>query len=114
MGRCTALWYRRSIAPGCGLGATRMPHELQCPPLPYDERNEACALLHLFAQIIGKVRLVQTPWINHSLHVVLYVTPSGLTTGAIEHGGRGVDIAFDFLAHELQMRTADGGERILK
>jgi hypothetical protein len=91
-----------------------MPHEMQWPPLPYDEWKKTCAHLHLCTQIVGKVRLVQTPWVNHSWHVVLYVTPSGLTTGAIPHGDRLFDIAFDFLAHELQIRASDGGERSLK
>ena len=62
-------------------------------------------------QIVGKVRLAQTPWVNHSWHVTLYVTPRGLTTGPIPHGDRIFDIAFDFIAHELHIRTSDGGER---
>jgi len=91
-----------------------MPDETLWPPLPYDAWKETCANLHLWSQIVGKVRLAQTPWVNHSWHVALYVTPRGLTTGPIPHGGRIFDIAFDFIAHELHIRTSDGGERRIK
>jgi hypothetical protein len=65
-------------------------------------------------QIVGKVRLAQTPWVNHSWHVPLYLTARGLTTGPIPHGNLIFDIAFDFIAHELHIRTSDGGERRIK
>ena len=88
-----------------------MPDETVWPPLPYESWKETCANLHLMTQIVGKVRLKQTPWANHSWHVTLYVTPRGLTTGPIPHGDRIFDIAFDLIAHELHIRTSDGGER---
>ncbi len=91
-----------------------MPDETDWPPLPYDAWKETCAHLHLLTQIVGKVRLKQTPWLNHSWHVTLYVTPRGLTTGPIPHGERIFNIAFDFIAHELHVRTSDGGERRIK
>jgi hypothetical protein len=91
-----------------------MPDERLWPPLHYNEWKETCAHLHLMTQIVGKVRLAQTPWVNHSWHVALYVTPRGLTTGSIPHGDRIFDISFDFFAHELQIRTSDRGERRLK
>ena len=53
------------------------------PALPYDAWGDTCQTLHLWSQIVGKVRTAQTPWTNHSWHVVLYVTPRGLTTGPI-------------------------------
>jgi hypothetical protein len=91
-----------------------MPRETQWPPLPYDAWKDTCSHLHLMTQIVGKVRLAQTPWVNHSWHVSLYVTPRGLTTGPIPHGNRIFDIAFDFFAHELAISTSDDGERRLK
>ena len=53
------------------------------PELPYEAWKDTYATLHLWTQIAGKIRLAQTPWLNHSWHVVLYVTPRGLTTSAI-------------------------------
>ena len=88
-----------------------MPDETLWPPLPYDAWKDTCSHLHLMTQIVGKVRLAQTPWVNHSWHVTLYVTPRGLTTGPIPHGNRIFDIDFDFIAHELHIRTSEGGER---
>jgi hypothetical protein len=63
----------------------------------------------MWTQIVGKVRLVQTPWINHAWHVTLYVTPRGLTTSPIPHGTRSFSIDFDFVAHQLAVRSTDGG-----
>jgi hypothetical protein len=91
-----------------------MPNEMLWPPLPYDAWKDTCSHLHLMTQIVGKVRLAQTPWVNHSWHVALYLTARGLTTGPIPHGNRIFDIAFDFIAHELHIRTSDGGERRYK
>jgi hypothetical protein len=62
-------------------------------------------------QIVGKVRLAQTPWINHSWHVVLYVTPRGLTTSSVPHGERSFQIEFDFLSHRLIIDASDGAHR---
>jgi hypothetical protein len=91
-----------------------MPDQTPWPPLRYGEWKETCAHLHLMTQVVGKVRLAQTPWVNHAWHVALYVTPRGLTTSAIPHGDRIFDISFDFIDHELNIRTSDGGERTLK
>jgi hypothetical protein len=78
------------------------------PPLSYEAWKDTQATLHLWTQIVGKIRLVQTPWTNHSWHVPLYVTARGLTTSPIPYGTRTFEIAFDFLAHELRIRTGDG------
>jgi hypothetical protein len=67
--------------------------------------------LHLWTQIVGKVRLVQTPWINHAWHCTLYVTSRGLTTSLVPHGQRLFQIDFDFLDHGLVVRTVDGDRR---
>jgi len=91
-----------------------MPEAAPWPPLPYADWKHTCAHVHMCAQIVGKVRLAQTPWVNHSWHATLYVTPRGLTTGAIPHGDRIFDLSFDFIAHALRIRVSDGGERSMK
>src|SRR6185295_13622575 len=58
---------------------------------------------------VGKIRLTQTPWTNHSWHVTMYVTARGLTTSPIPHGSRTFEIAFDFIDHALVITTSDGG-----
>src|SRR3977135_4683737 len=80
------------------------------PSLPFAEWKDTLATLHMWAQIVGKVRLVQTPWTNHSWHVTMYVTPRGLTTSPIPHGNRTFDIAFDFIDHAVVITASDGGE----
>ena len=79
------------------------------PALPLDAWQDTHATLHLWLQIVGKIRLAQTPWLNHCWHVTLYVTPSGLTTGPVPHGERSFRIDFDFLRQRLVIRTSDGG-----
>jgi hypothetical protein len=83
------------------------------PALPYENWKDSCTTLHLWTQIVGKVRLAQTPWVNHSWHVTLYVTPRGLTTSAIPYDGRAFRIDFDFIDHALLIQTSTGGERRL-
>ncbi len=68
----------------------------------------------MWTQIVGKIRLVQTPWINHSWHVTLYVTARGLTTSPIPHGLHAFEIDFDFIDHELHIKKSDGARRALK
>jgi hypothetical protein len=58
---------------------------------------------------VGKVRLAQTPWVNHSWHVTLYVTARGLTTSPIPYGDRAFQIDFDFVEHQLVVQASDGG-----
>jgi hypothetical protein len=81
------------------------------PDLPYAAWKETCATLHLWTQIVGKVRLARTPWLNHSWHVPLYVTTRGLTTSPIPDGQRTFEIAFDLNEHVLDIATSDGGSR---
>jgi hypothetical protein len=78
------------------------------PPLPLDAWRDTYATLHMWFQIVGKVRLAQTPWVNHSWHTTLYVTPRGLTTSPIPHGRATFELAFDFIAHELAVTSSDG------
>lgn len=78
------------------------------PALSYEADRETFEALHLMTQIVGKVRLALTPWINHSWHVTLYPSPVGLGTGAIPYGEGAFDLEFDFLRHRLALRTSDG------
>lgn len=78
------------------------------PDLPLASWSDTCATLHLWIQIVGKIRLVQSPWTNHSWHVPLYVTAKGLTTSSIPYGARTFQIEFDFLNHRLTIQTSDG------
>ena len=78
------------------------------PPLALEAWSETYAALHLWMQIVGKIRLAQSPWLNHSWHATLYVTATGLTTSLIPHGARAFQIDFDFLAHELRLQSSDG------
>ncbi len=78
------------------------------PALPLEAWADTYATLHLWLQIVGKIRLTQTPWVNHSWHTALYVTPAGLSTSAVPYGTRTFEIAFDFINHELTIASSDG------
>jgi len=78
------------------------------PALPYESWQDTCVTLNRYLQIVGKLRLAQTPWINHSWHVTLYVTSRGLTTSPIPFGERSFQIDLDFVAHRLVITTSDG------
>ncbi|MEO8159536.1 MAG: DUF5996 family protein [Betaproteobacteria bacterium] len=83
------------------------------PELHYDEWSATCSTLHRWTQIAGKIRLAQTPWLNHSWHVPLYVTVTGLTTSPIPCGNRSFEIRFDFHEHVLVIAVSDGASRRL-
>ena len=78
------------------------------PSLPFAEWKDTCATLHMWTQVVGKIRLALAPWTNHSWHVTLYVTARGLTTSPIPYGQRIFEIQFDFIDHHLRIVTADG------
>lgn len=78
------------------------------PALDYNAWKDTRETLHLWTQVVGKVRLALTPWMNHSWHVTLYVTARGLTTGPMPCGVRETQIDFDFIDHVLWLRTSDG------
>ena len=84
------------------------------PSLPFAEWKDTCATLHMWTQIVGKIRLTLAPWTNHSWHVTLYVTSRGLTTSPIPHGFHTFEIRFDFIDHELRIVKSDGAVRTLK
>lgn len=77
------------------------------PVINYSDWHETCSALHLWTQIVGKYRLAHTPWVNHSWHATLYVTPRGLTTGLVPDAG-GIALDFDFRDHGLVARSASG------
>lgn len=81
------------------------------PALPLAEWRDTYATLHMWTQIVGKVRLVCSPRVNHFWEVPLYVTPRGLTTSAVPYGTRHFDLTFDFIAHKLLVTTSDGDVR---
>ena len=87
--------------------------EVPWPELPTAAWRETCATLHLWTQIIGKIRLARAPWLNHSWHVALYVTARGLTTSPIPDGVRTFQIELDFIDHLLRISTSDGATRQL-
>lgn len=84
------------------------------PALPFGEWQATAETLHMWTQIIGKIRLSLSPWINHSWHVTLYVTSRGLTTSPIPHGFYTFEIRFDFIDHELSILKSNGTSRLIK
>jgi hypothetical protein len=78
------------------------------PSLPLDAWKDTCATLHMWFQMVGKIRLTQGPWVNHSWNVTLYVTARGLTTSPIPYGTRSFQIDFDFSDHKLLIQSSDG------
>ena|SRR2546421_2428318 len=78
------------------------------PSLPLEAWKDTYATLHMWTQIVGKVRLARSPWTNHSWHVTLYVTARGLTTSPVPYGIRTFQIDFDFISHQLTVQSSDG------
>ena len=78
------------------------------PDLPLTEWADTCATLHLWTQVVGKIRLAHAPMINHWWQVPLYVTCRGLTTSPIPYGARRFQIDFDFIDHRLRIQTGEG------
>src|SRR6201984_3200004 len=81
------------------------------PDLPYSEWRDTAQTLQLWTQIVGKVRLALTPWLNHGWQVPLYVGARGLGTSVIHVRGEALEIDFDFVDHRLVLRTSSGPER---
>jgi hypothetical protein len=99
-------WRRADVLAGAGAGN-------QWPELPTASWRETCATLHLWTQIIGKIRLARSPWLNHSWHVALYVTSRGLTTSPIPNGASSFQIDLDLIDHQVRISTSDGATREL-
>jgi hypothetical protein len=86
-------------------------HAVLWPELPTARWRDSCETLHLFTQIVGKIRLKRSPWLNHSWHVTLYVTARGLSTSPVPDGARTFQIDFDFIEHCLRISTSDSAQR---
>jgi Family of unknown function (DUF5996) len=95
-------------------GLTPSQREEFWPPLPYEEWQDTAQTLHLWTQIVGKVRLTLTTWVNHSWHVTLYVTSRGLTTSPTPYGFYTFEIEFDFIDHRLRILKSDGSRRVIE
>jgi hypothetical protein len=80
------------------------------PDLSYAAWSDTLKTVHLWSQIVGKIRLTLTPWVNHSWHVPFYVTSRGISTSPIPFGTESFEIDFDFIAHRLTARTSEGNE----
>jgi len=83
------------------------------PSLPYEEWKDTYATVHLWTQIVGRVRSTLSPQLNHWWHNALYVTPLGLTTSPIPYGARSFEIQFDFVGHHLTLQTSEGLTRYM-
>src|SRR5436190_19246682 len=88
-------------------------HPAAWPALPLDAWDPTRATLHMWTQIVGKVRLALSPYLNHWWQVPLYVSARGLTTSTIPYRGKNFEIEFDFIKHRLTIATSDDATRIL-
>src|SRR5579871_4279398 len=84
------------------------------PELPLARWKDTYATLHMWTQVVGKVRLALAPPVNHWWQVPLYVGARGLGTMAIPYQDRTFDIEFDFIDHLLVIRTSEGDAQIVK
>jgi len=80
------------------------------PALPYERLHGTAETLQLWTQIVGKVAVARLPWLNHAWHVALHLSARGLTTPLMPAGAGALQFEFDFLAQQLVLRAADGGE----
>jgi hypothetical protein len=83
------------------------------PALPLTEWKDTYSTLHMWTQIVGKIRLALTPLVNHWWNVPLYVAPRGLSTSAIPYNDRFFQITFDFISHLLLIETTDGSTKTI-
>ena len=83
------------------------------PELKFSEWQDTCATLHMWTQVVGKIRLHQTPLVNHWWNVPLYVTARGLTTSAMPFRERYFEIEFDFIGHRLLIECSDGASKTM-
>lgn len=83
----------------------------QWPILSYDKGKDTYATVHMWTQIVGKIKLAVVPWINHSWHITLHLAPSGLSTLEMPYKGNSFQIDFDFIDHKLKILTSKGEKR---
>jgi hypothetical protein len=83
----------------------------QWPVLSYEKGKHSYATLHMWTQIVGKIKLAVAPWINHSWHITLHITPTGLSTLEMPYKNKYFQIDFNFINHKLLVITSDGEVR---
>src|SRR5256885_1444778 len=93
------------------MSASDDPAENAWSALAYADWADTCNTLHLWTQIVGKVKLALAPLVSHWWGVTLFVNARGLTTGAMPYRDRALQIDFDFCAHEFILRTSDAREQ---
>ena len=91
-----------------GVYASQPDAEVSWPALPLDAWRETYQTLHMWTQIVGKIRLTLSPRVNHWWNVALYVSPGGLSTSPIPYGSGAFEIQFDFVNHQLEISTSHG------
>ncbi|MCJ8276979.1 MAG: DUF5996 family protein, partial [Bdellovibrionales bacterium] len=84
------------------------------PALDYKKLEKTHHSLHMWMQIVGKLRLAATPWVNHSWHATLYPCASGMTTSLIHGENYDLEVLFDFHQHKLRLITTDGRQSEMK
>ena len=100
-----------SPEPSIGLAMRAEPGNAVWPTLDYPTWRETAATLQLWTQVVGKIRLALTPWLNHGWHVPLYVNAHGLGTSLIHAGATLLEIDFDLVNHRLIVRTSNAPDR---
>lgn len=85
--------------------------EQHWPALSYEKGKETYATLHMWTQIVGKIKLAVMPWINHSWHITLHLTPAGLSTLEMPYNNKNFQIDLNFISHKLEIVTSDGEAR---
>jgi hypothetical protein len=80
----------------------------QWPVLSYEKGKDTFETLHMWTQIVGKIKLATLPWINHSWHITLHIVPYGLTTQTMPYKDQNFQIDFDFIDHHLKIITSKG------
>jgi hypothetical protein len=83
----------------------------QWPVLSYEKSKSTFDTLHMWTQIVGKIKLATLPWINHSWHITFHITPYGLTTENMPYKDQSFKIDFDFIDHHLKIFTSKGESR---
>src|SRR4051812_31001898 len=106
--RGSSVWWDVRVGRMSGLGSSGV-----WPELTLAAWRDTRDTLLLWSQVVGKIRMANTPTMNHWWNVPLYVTARGLTTGLIPHGARSFQIDFDFLADRLDIAATDGASRSL-
>ncbi len=91
------------------LDSTNLDDPSCWPALPLDAWQDTYDTLHMWTQIVGKIRMMLAPKVNHWWHTTFYVSPRGITTSSIPFGNGAFEIQFDFIDHQLEILTSDGG-----